>query len=210
MNTIPWYRSPVFVAGLLAFLTEVASILDSQVLSGKYAALGHSIAALLMAIVVAVRTMASAQPITLTQADADEANAVAYEKRQRGFARPLLLALLLATAVIALPVLQGCQALALQQARTFNQRYAYAMGQTTAVREAATAALNAGQISIADAEYAQQIANQSRELLDAAKLVADTGKSATADNQVLLAIGLLTKLQAYLNQRQSPDESPKR
>lgn len=204
MNTIPWYRSHVFTAGLLAFVTEVASILDSQLLSGKFAVLGHSIAALLMAIVVTVRAMANAQPITLTQGDADEANAVAVEKRQKrqgGYARPLLLALLFSTAVLTLPVLQGCAALGIEQPQSFNQRYAYALGQITAVRLTAAKARHERQISVEDGEYVLRLTDQSRQLLEAARSVADLGDITNANGQLALVTSVLTQVQAYLNAR---------
>lgn len=79
MNTIPWYRSPVFTAGLAAFTLQLSGMdgaFVSDVLEGKRGALGRVGAAILSAVVVAVRAMASAQPLTLTQGQADAANTI--------------------------------------------------------------------------------------------------------------------------------------
>lgn len=206
MNTIPWYRSPVFTVALTAALVQLVGMLDATfiegLVSGKAGALTQLGGFLLTAIVTGLRAFAGAQPITLTQKGADEKNAAAVPTlRQGGFVRPMVLALLLACAVIALPVLQGCTALGLQQAQTFNQRYAYALSQTTAIRETARLALESRQIGVADAEYALKLTNQSRELLDSARLVHEAGDPATAEGKLVLVTRVLTELQTYLNTR---------
>lgn len=111
------------------------------------------------------------------------------------------LAIGLLFAILCMHALQGCGALGLQQPQTFNERYAYALGQTTAIREAATVSLNARQISIKDAEYALKLTDQSRQFLDAAKQVADAGDVANAQGQLALVTNVLTQLQTYLNAR---------
>lgn len=207
MNTIPWYRSTVFTAGLTAFFAQIGSMFDgaflTDLLNGKPDALARAIAAALTALVVAVRAAATAQPITLTQGQADEANAPALPRRQGGYARPLVLAWLLAAGVVALPVLQGCEALGIQPAKTFQQRYAYALSQTSALRVAATQALTARSISTADAEYVLKLTDESRKLLDNARLVVDAGEAAKGQTQLELATTILTQLQAYLTKRTS-------
>lgn len=205
MNTIPWYRSPVFTAGLTAFALQLSSM-DSafinDLIEGKPGALGRAAAAVLTAVVVAVRAVASAQPLTLTQGQADAANSPGM-RRQGGYARPLVLALLLATAVVATPFLQGCGALGIQPAQTFAQRYAYALSQTTALRASAAQALNAGSLSTADAEYVLRLTDESRKLIDQAQAIASAGQELKGKTQLELATAVLTKLQAYLNARKS-------
>ncbi len=109
MNTIPWYRSPVFTAGLTAFLVQLATMFDgafvAELFEGKPGALGRAGAAVLTALVVAVRVVSSAQPLVLTQTKADAVNAA---PRQGGFARPMMLALLLATAAVGMTGIHGC------------------------------------------------------------------------------------------------------
>jgi hypothetical protein len=121
--------------------------------------------------------------------------------RQSGFARPAMLALLLATSVIALPVMQGCTALGLQQPKTFSDDYAYALGQTTAVRAAAAQALNARQISLRDAEYVLQLTDRSRVYLDTAREVYEAGQTLEGKTQLELATAVLIQLQTFLNAR---------
>jgi hypothetical protein len=115
--------------------------------------------------------------------------------------RSLIASVLLATAVLSMPALQGCGSLGLQQPETFSDRYAYALGQTTAIRDAARVSLDAKQISIKDAEYALQVTDRSRQLLDTAKQVADAGEVAKAQGQLALVTNVLTQLQTYLNAR---------
>lgn len=202
MNTIPWYRSPVFTLGLTAALVQLGAMLDAafieSLIAGKAGALTQLGGFILSAVVVGVRAVATAQPITLTQTRADAANVPA---KQGGFARPLMLAFLLATAVIAMPIMQGCTALGLQQPETFRGSYAYALGQTTALRTAAAAALNERQISIKDAEYVLQVTDQSRAYLDTARQVFEAGQTLEGKRQLELATAVLLQLQSYLNSR---------
>ncbi len=128
---------------------------------------------------------------------------VGTSTRQGGFARPLMLALLLATAVIAVPTLQGCGLLGLQESKTFSEDYAYALGQTTALRTAAKQALEARQISLKDAEYVLQVTDQSRAYLDTAQQVYTAGDSLKGKTQLELATAVLTQLQTFLNARAS-------
>ncbi len=200
MNSIPWYRSTVFTVGLSAALIQLTAMLDAAFIealaSGKRGALAQLGGFLLTAIVVGVRAIASTQPITTTQAKADAAN------KQAGFARPLVLAFMLAAAAMAAPVLQGCAGLGLQQPKTFNESAAYAISQTTALRSAATSALVSQQISRTDAEYVLKLTDESRQLIDSAKALAQAGESVKGKTQLELATAILTQLQAYLNARQ--------
>jgi hypothetical protein len=105
-------------------------------------------------------------------------------------ASTLLTALLALTAITALPALQACTSLGLQQPKSFDQSYAYALAQTTAVRDAARIALEARQISIADAEYALRVTDQSRTYLDTARQLFQAGDSLRGKAQLELATAI--------------------
>ncbi len=111
MNTIPWYRSTVFTAALTAFIVQLGTMFDgsflTDLLDGKPGALGRAIAAVITAAVAAVRASASVQPLSLTQSKADAANA-SIPPGEAGFARPLVLALLLALALPVVAIAPGC------------------------------------------------------------------------------------------------------
>lgn len=104
-------------------------------------------------------------------------------------------------AAVAITILQGCAGLGLEKPKSFKDDYAYALGQITAVRQAATTALDARQITIADAQYALQLTDQSRQYLESARTVAEAGDELKGKSQLALATTVLTKLQAYLNAR---------
>lgn len=117
--------------------------------------------------------------------------------------RSITLALLLATAVIATPALQGCAALGLQQSKSFRDDYAYAITQVTAVRDTAGTLLERRQISIKDAEYVLETSRQSRAYLDTAKQVYEAGETLQGKTQLELATGVLSQLEAFLTSRGS-------
>jgi hypothetical protein len=107
--------------------------------------------------------------------------------------RLLLLPLLL--------VLSACAALA--PAKSFDDRLAYAYGAHTAVLAAAANSLSVHELSSTDAEQVLKLADDSRRVLDAARLAAGAGDVKTAEGQLALATNILTQLQTYLR-RQSP------
>lgn len=109
--------------------------------------------------------------------------------------RKLYLALLLF-------VCAACAQLGLAPAQSFDQKLAYAYGTVTAVTQAATAALNSKDITSADAEQILRLRDESRSILDAAKVASSVGDTTTANGKLLLATSILTQLQAYLNSRQ--------
>lgn len=199
MNSIPWYRSTVLTTALLAFFTQISTMFDAtfinDLLERKPGALARAIAASLTGVVIAVRAVASTQPVTLTQASADAAN------KQAGFARPLLLAFLFGTAVLALPVLQGCQFLGVTQPKTFRDEYAYSLAQVTAIRKTATDLLTTKQISAADAEYVLKTSDQARTYLDTARSVYEAGDSVKGQTGLQLVTNVLLQLQTFLNAR---------
>lgn len=92
----------------------------------------------------------------------------------------------------------GCASLGLAPASSFSDRLAYSYGTHTAVLTAATASLEAGEISSEDATRVLKVADQARQTLDAARVAAGAGDIATAEGQLQLAASLLTELQTYL------------
>lgn len=96
----------------------------------------------------------------------------------------------------------GCTALDLAPAQTFNQRAAYAYANITGAREAATKALQAGTITIDDAEHVQALANRARAIVDAARGIHSLDpKGTSAMDRLILAEGVLAELTAYLSRR---------
>ena len=94
--------------------------------------------------------------------------------------------------------LSGCPT-GLGQADTFNKQLAYAYGTHTAVLTAAANAVEAETLGVADAQQVLDLADQSRALLDAAKLAFSVGDLSTADGKLALATNILTQLRDYLN-----------
>ena len=93
----------------------------------------------------------------------------------------------------------GCAAFA--PAKTFDQQLAYAYGTHTAVLSTAASGVAAGTLSPSDGQAVLKLADQSRGLLDAARLTSNTGDLKTAQGQLNLAVNVLTELQKYLQMR---------
>lgn len=115
------------------------------------------------------------------------------------FIRPFLIALALTCS--ALPVLQGCESLGLQQAESFDQRYSYAQGQVTALRTIAAEALSRSQISSEDAKYVLGVTDNARNLLDASRLAAGAGDLSSAEGRLSTVTVVLAELQTYLRSK---------
>ncbi len=114
--------------------------------------------------------------------------------------RPLLLALALVLLLPQVPFgLSGCTALGVPQAQTFNEKLAYAYGTHTAVLQATTAAISAGQLSSADAMKILSDADNVKVALDAASSAYAAGDTAGANNKLAVAVSILQSVQAYLN-----------
>lgn len=101
----------------------------------------------------------------------------------------------------AIFLLSACAQLGLSSAKTFDQKLAYAYGTHTAVLQAATSAVQAHTLNPTDADQVLKLADESRSLLDAARVAGDT---AAGGNKLALATAVLTQLQTYLNSRSKP------
>lgn len=107
--------------------------------------------------------------------------------------------------VVALALLVGaCAGFGLATPQSFDERLAFAYASHTAVQSAAANSLDAGAISSADARQVLELADQSRALLDGARLAAGAGDIGTAEGRLTLAINVLQQLQTYLNTRSQP------
>lgn len=95
-------------------------------------------------------------------------------------------------------VLAACGSLGLEEAKTFEDRLAYAYGTNTAVREASTSVLNAGTISSDDMIYIKGVNDRLRLGLDAARDAARIGDMDTAEARLLMITQSLVALQNYM------------
>lgn len=97
--------------------------------------------------------------------------------------------------------LPGCASIGLEEPQSIDQRLAYAYGTHTAVLDAAAVGVATGKLTPEDGEQVLKLADESRLLLDASRAALGAGDVATADGRLLLALNVLTQLQAYLNAR---------
>ena len=96
-------------------------------------------------------------------------------------------------------LLAGCAQLGLSTPQTFDQKLAVAYGTHTAIQRAAATELRAGHMKKADAQEVLTLADQSKVLLDAARMAGDT---TVAQNKLTLAVAVLTQIQVFLNKRE--------
>ena len=103
------------------------------------------------------------------------------------------------SAMCLLLVLAACAAW--QKPQNFNEQLAYAYGTHTAVLTAAASAVEVGSLSPNDGQQVLRLADESRVLLDAARVASGAGDIKTAEGQLALATSILTQLNAYLDAR---------
>jgi hypothetical protein len=104
-------------------------------------------------------------------------------------------------AYIAFLLLAGCAQLGFEAPQSFEEKLAYTISQNAAARQAASNALEAGTIELADAQFVLKSTDSARELLDAAKVASGAGDIKTAEGRLALATTVLGELQAYLQKR---------
>lgn len=100
------------------------------------------------------------------------------------------------TLAVFVLVLTACAGLGLQEANTFEKKLAYAYGQNTGFRQAATLALKQQKLTADEAEAVLKFTDNTRLFLNAAKGAPDL---VHAQTNLTLALGVLTQLQTYLN-----------
>lgn len=98
-------------------------------------------------------------------------------------------------------LLTACVSLGLAPAKTFDERWSYAQGQTTGLRDASTRALDAKLISSGDMEYCIAVADRSSGMLKLARAAYAGGDVSTAEGRLLLVSNILTELEQYLTKR---------
>lgn len=103
-------------------------------------------------------------------------------------AAPLILVLTL--------VLSACAAFA--PPKSLDQRMAYAYATHTAVLSAAASSVAAGELSPSDGQQVLALADQSRRILDGARLAAGAGDISQAEGQLRLATSVLLELQRHI------------
>ena len=109
--------------------------------------------------------------------------------------------LVVAVTGLLLAAVVGCAQLGVPAPQTFNQNLAVAASVNTEVRQTATTLLQAGKLSVADAENIQKQANTAREGLDVARSLSGTDLGG-ATNKLTAATAILQALQAYLVTKQ--------
>jgi hypothetical protein len=104
--------------------------------------------------------------------------------------KPLLLTLAILT-------LAGCQSLGLAPAQTLDQKLAYVAGAVTTVQQSTTTALQAGQITSAQATNLNNLSLNVLSIVTTGRSLEASNASGAA-NDLALAQTALTSLQTYL------------
>ena len=105
------------------------------------------------------------------------------------------LSLLMWTAACAL-ALSSCTTMLEPQG--FEQRLAYAYSTHTAVMQAATSSVDADDLTLEQAQAVMRLADDSKVLLDAARVAAVGNDLTNAERQLVLATDLLNRLREHL------------
>lgn len=105
---------------------------------------------------------------------------------------------LLGPVVLLAVMLAGCETIGVPEPEGFNDRVGYALGTHTAVLQTIASSVRVGQISSDEADDAVRIADQARDIIDAARRVRAAGDIDGANRQLSLAITVLQELQAHL------------
>lgn len=111
--------------------------------------------------------------------------------------KALLVGATLALGTVSVAGLQGCAALGLPSPQSFNERLAVGYASVTSARETATSLLNAGKISVGDAENVLEQTDNARAGLDIAREVHATAPDA-ANAKLTAVLTALKALEAYL------------
>lgn len=211
MEQIKWYQSTTLRALLVAFVSQVIvwTGVAEQLPDG---AATLAVDALLQVIAIAATAYAAWARANRANPPITEAAVRKVEERQSGavdignqsqggFVRPVVLAVLLALTLPVALTLPGCTHFGLEQAQTLDQRLAFAYGAHMAVLDAAAVGVQTGKLTAEDGEHVLKLADESRLLLDAGRVAAGGGDISTAEGRLVLALGVLTQLQTYLNTR---------
>lgn len=97
--------------------------------------------------------------------------------------------------------LTGCESIGLAKPQSVEQRLVYAYSTHTAILDATANGVASGTLSPEDGERVLKLSDESRLLLDAGRAALAVGDTSTAEGRLVLALGILTQLQTYLNSR---------
>jgi len=95
-------------------------------------------------------------------------------------------------------LLAACAEIGLVTPQSFDQRLSYAYDQHTGALHSISAAVNAKEMSGADGKAVLAIADNSRMLLDSARMATASGDTETAEGRLILATNVLRELSNYL------------
>lgn len=98
-------------------------------------------------------------------------------------------------------VVIACTNMGLQSPTTFDDKLAYAYGVHTAVLDTAAIEVDNKTLTPSDGNTVLKLADQSRTLLDSARVLSATDPK-TANGKLILASQILTQLQTYLKKEQ--------
>lgn len=99
---------------------------------------------------------------------------------------------------VFLVLLSGCAQLGLQEADTFEKKLAYAYGQNTGFRQAATQGVTERKLSGDEGTAVLGFTDNTRVFLDAARVATDPAKAQT---NLTLALGVAQQVHLYLSAR---------
>jgi hypothetical protein len=143
-------------------------------------------------------TEGAAAATVARQAQADEA---AGRLPQSGFARPLMLACLLALSLGTFATMQGCQSIGLQEPQNLEQRILYVNKQLEAAANVIGSSVRHGQLTKEQAQEALDLVKQGAVLSDASSFALTKGDIETAEGRLILLTDILAQVQVVLNKR---------
>lgn len=211
----PWYKSPVQRAQVFAALSSIAAIaiplfgfnIDISIINAKLGLVAQLVNLGFTLWGIMRRSNSSLQPLTLTKAGAAAKSDTAQvdpstlsKTPQAGFAKAGMLALLLAVSLPVAVFMPGCSTYltkdGTQRPATFEDRIHELNTGIASARDTVRILLNAGKVSIADAERFQSNADNVRSMSD---IAASTGSQIDLES----AQKLLTALETEINERKT-------
>ena len=219
----PWYRSEVQVRAVIALAAQLISILFRAI--GRYtdlqitdeqidlivADITQAVAIIFGIMAVLKRKDSPIQPLTLTAgsaaAKAAQMNPIlpADPTKQKGFARALMLSVVMMFSVPVFVYLHGCgvvQTMQQVQELPYDQQQKLAVQSLSTVNRQVTAALDAHVISSEAAAVYRKQADGCRDLLRLADELRGTDLR-SAMGQLQLANNILLQLQRHFEDKQS-------
>lgn len=117
-------------------------------------------------------------------------------------------ALRFSQAIFLAALLSACGVLGLQQPKDFGDRWEYAQRHSIAVRDTATASLDAGLIDVETAQWVKSVADKADEGLDLARMAYRAGDYSTAEGRLQLALAVLNEFESRLTESSRKQKVP--